>query len=304
MVELLNLQITIFLLIGIGFFVKRKKIVGKEGQKNLNDLVIYVILPCNILKAFMVEFEENMAQEFLAVLLLSIATQVLFVIYGKFIFNKYPEGKRKCLQYGTICSNAGFLGNPVAEGVFGSYGLVLASIFLIPMRIMMWSEGLATFSGNTDMKDTLKRVCTHPCIIACVIGIVLMISGYRFPEPITKTIGYLGNCNTAMSMCIIGMILEAIQFKELFDKTVLIYTLHRLVLLPLIILVGVYFLPVSSIVKGLIVLLSAMPAGATTSILASKYDMEPEFATKMVITSTLLSIPTICIWSIFLTTMI
>lgn len=304
MVELLNLQITIFLLIGIGFFVKRKKIVGKEGQKNLNDLVIYVILPCNILKAFMVEFEDNMAQEFLAVLLLSIATQVLFVIYGKLVFKKYPEGKRKCLQYGTICSNAGFLGNPVAEGVFGSYGLVLASIFLIPMRIMMWSEGLATFSGNTDMKDTLKRVCTHPCIIACVIGIVLMISGYRFPEPITKTIGYLGNCNTAMSMCIIGMILEAIQFKELFDKTVLIYTLHRLVLLPLIILVGVYFLPVSSIVKGLIVLLSAMPAGATTSILASKYDMEPEFATKMVITSTLLSIPTICIWSIFLTTMI
>ncbi|MDO4466555.1 MAG: AEC family transporter [Bacillota bacterium] len=304
MIALLNLQITIFLLIGVGFLIKRKNMVGKEGQKNLNDLVINVILPCNILKAFMVDFESSMAQEFLAVLLLSIATQVLFVIYGKIVFKKYPEGQRKCLQYGTICSNAGFLGNPIAEGVYGSYGLVLASIFLIPMRIMMWSEGLATFSGNKNMKDTMKKVCTHPCIVACVIGIVLMITGLRFPEPITKTIGYLGSCNTALSMCIIGMILEAIQWKELLDKTVLLYSFHRLILLPTIILLCLYFLPVSSIVKGLIVLLSAMPAGATTSILASKYEMEPEFATKMVITSTLFSIPTICLWSVFLKTMI
>ena len=46
--------------------------------------------------------------------------------------------------------------------------------------------------------------------------------------------------------------------------------------------------------------LAAMPAGATTSILAEKYDMEPAFATKMVIFSTLLSLPTICVWSMLL----
>ena len=304
MIELLNLQLTIFLLIFVGFIIKRLKIIGNEGQKNLNDLVIYVILPCNILKAFMVEFEESMFLEFLEVLFLSIGVQVLFVIYGKIVFRKQETGKRKCLQYGTICSNAGFLGNPVAEGVFGSYGLVLASIFLIPMRIMMWSEGLATFSGDKDMKNTMKKVCTHPCILACVLGIILMVTGFRFFEPITKTITYLGNCNTAMSMLIIGMILEAIDLKEFFDTTVLMYSFHRLVLLPLIVLGCIYFLPVSKVVIGVIVLLSAMPAGATTSILASKYNMEPEFATKMVITSTLLSIPTICIWSIFLTSVI
>ena len=51
---------------------------------------------------------------------------------------------------------------------------------------------------------------------------------------------------------------------------------------------------------GILVLLAAMPAGATTSILAEKYDMEPAFATKMVIFSTLLSLPTICVWSMLL----
>ena len=45
-------------------------------------------------------------------------------------------GHRKVMQYATVASNAGFLGNPVAEGVFGSVGLALASVYLIPQRIV------------------------------------------------------------------------------------------------------------------------------------------------------------------------
>ena len=48
------------------------------------------------------------------------------------------------------------------------------------------------------------------------------------------------------------------------------------------------------------VLLAAMPAPATTSMLSSKYDCAPDFATKMVITSTLCSIPTIFVWGLLL----
>ena len=31
-------------------------------------------------------------------------------------------------QYATVCSNAGFLGNPVAEGLYGSLGLLYACL--------------------------------------------------------------------------------------------------------------------------------------------------------------------------------
>ena len=41
------------------------------------------------------------------------------------------------LQYCTLVSNGGFLGNPVAEGVYGDMGLLYASLFLIPMRVVM-----------------------------------------------------------------------------------------------------------------------------------------------------------------------
>ena len=45
---------------------------------------------------------------------------------------------------------------------------------------------------------------------------------------------------------------------------------------------------------------AAMPAGATTTILASKYDCEEEFSVKLVVFSTAASLLTTPIWSLIL----
>ena len=300
METLITLQITIFLLVAVGFILKRIHIVGSQGQKNINDMVIYVILPCNILRAFLDSPAEGSFLSYLEVLLISVFIQIFCVIYGKVVFRKEPEGRQKCLRYGTICSNAGFLGNPIAEGVYGAEGLMLASIYLIPQRIMMWSSGLAVFSGTSDKKQTIKKVLTHPCILACILGIMFMLADIQLPPGLDGMVTALGNCNTAMSMMVIGMILADINVKDFWDKTVVKYTVHRLVVIPAAVYAVCRFLPLDRTAFGICVLLAAMPAGATTSILAEKYEMEPAFATKMVIFSTLLSLPTICIWSLLL----
>ncbi len=300
METLVTLQITIFLLVAVGFVLKRIHIVGPQGQKNINDMVIYVILPCNILRAFLDSPAENGFLSYLEVLIISVFIQAFCVIYGKIAFRKEPEGRQKCLRYGTICSNAGFLGNPIAEGVYGAEGLMLASIYLIPQRIMMWSSGLAVFSGTSDKKQTIKKVLTHPCILACILGIIFMLADIQLPPGLDGMVTAVGNCNTAMSMMVIGMILADINIRDFWDRTVVKYTIHRLIIIPAAVYAVCRFLPLDRTAFGICVLLAAMPAGATTSILAEKYDMEPAFATKMVIFSTLLSLPTICIWSLLL----
>ena len=205
------------------------------------------------------------------------------------------------LRYALICSNAGFLGNPIAEGLYGATGLMLASIYLIPQRIMMWSEGIAVYSGISDKKETVKKVVTHPCVLACMIGLVLLLTQADLPPVILTPVQTIGRCNTALSMMVIGMILAEINIKDLVDKTVVLYTIQRLVVIPLLIYVILTLLPVSPLVRGLSVILAAMPAGATTSMLASRYDRDPVFATKLVVFSTLCSIPAIIIWSAVLT---
>lgn len=300
MSDVLILQITMLILIIVGAVIKRIGIISETGQKNINDLVIYLVLPCNIVKSFMIDCDSEVFRQFALVLLISIGVQIVSVVIGKLLYSRKELGHRMSLQYGVICSNAGFLGNPVAEGVFGSIGLAMASVYLIPMRIMMWSSGIAIYTQSTDWKGTVKKVVTHPCIIACVLGLLLMVSQWQPPEVILKPITTIGSCNTALSMMVIGMILEEADLRTLFDWEVCAYSFLRLIVMPAVLYGLCLLLHVPVLVTGVCVLLTAMPAGATTSILASKYHADELFATKLVVTSTVLSMVTIPIWNMIL----
>ena len=70
MKTLLTLQLTIFLLVAVGFLIKKIHIIGPQGQKNINDLVIYLILPCNILHAFTQSAADGNFMKYLEILLI------------------------------------------------------------------------------------------------------------------------------------------------------------------------------------------------------------------------------------------
>ena len=301
MQNVLVLQITLFILIGTGALVKKKGLVSKEGQKNLTDLVIYVVLPCNIVTSFLSTEASGNLSDCTTILLVSVVIQVCSLLYGFLFYKKQPEGRKKSLRYGILCSNAGFLGNPVAEGLYGPTGLMLASVYLLPLRIMMWSEGLRIFApGGADKKTIFRKVLTHPCVLACLAGLALMLCRVSLPPVLSMPLSTIGRCNTALSMFVIGMVLADMDPKKLVDKDVVRYTLERLILIPCLVLIGCRLFHLNSLITGLSVVLAAMPAGATTSMLAVKYDQEPEFATRLVIFSTLCSIPTICMWSLLM----
>ena len=53
-------------------------------------------------------------------------------------------------------------------------------------------------------------------------------------------------------------------------------------------------------VTGVSVLLAAMPAGATTGMLASKYGRDPVFASRLIVFTTLCSLPALFLWTLVL----
>ncbi|MBQ6662830.1 MAG: AEC family transporter [Firmicutes bacterium] len=300
MEQILEMQATLFILIFVGFFLKKGGLISNEGQKNLTDLVIYIILPCNILTSFVTGSSEEFLRDGIAILLISVGIQFFCIFYGKLVYRRQSKDRQACLQYGTICSNAGYLGNAIAENAYGPSGLMYASVYLIPQRIMMWSEGLAIYSGTKNRKATIKKVLTHPSIIACELGTILLLTGMTLPAVIMTPLSTIGRCCMALSMIVTGMILTEIHPRSLLDKTLLWYSLNRLVIIPLIVYGVCLLLPISPLARGVSVLLAAMPAGTFTSILALKYDRDPAFATELVIVSTLLSIPAIMVWSMIL----
>lgn len=200
------------------------------------------------------------------------------------------------LQYGTICSNAGFLGNPLTEGIYGSMGLLYASIYLIPQRIIMWSAGVSFFTESPDKKTLVKKVVTHPCIVACMIGIIVMGLQITLPDFLFDTINNIGKCTTAITMILIGAILSEADLKTMVTKTTAAFSLLRLIIIPLMVFAGCLLTRMPMLVTGVSVVLAAMPAGTTTAILAVKYNGDEEFATKCVVLTTLLSMIMVPIW--------
>lgn len=298
--ELISLQLRMFLIMLLGLLFRKKNIISREGKKNLTDLVIYLILPCNIVQSFMIEFDSNVLMNFGLILLISVVIQLFCAGLARSLYRRVQESHRPVLMYATVASNAGFLGNPVAEGVFGSMGLALASVYLIPQRIVMWSAGVSYFTKGTDRKTILKRVVTHPCIIAVAVGMILMLTRVSLPSFLNAALKDIGSCNTAISMLVIGTILADVRFREMLDKSVFLFSGLRLILIPLAVYLGCHLFCVDALVTGVAVLLAAMPAASTTAILAAKYEGDAVYAGKCVVLSTVLSLAVTPVWSMVL----
>ena len=143
MMELMGMMLLMML---AGAFLRKKEIITADGKKCLTDVILYVILPCNIVKAYCIEIEADFWVKFSVVLLVAIMIQVLCLIFAKILYVKMNDGEKQVYQYATVCSNAGFMGNPLSQSVFGDLGLLYATIFLIPQRIVMWTAGVSYFT--------------------------------------------------------------------------------------------------------------------------------------------------------------
>lgn len=293
---LYEMQGMLFLLMIIGAVLKKMNIITDAGKSVLADLVIYVTLPCSILKSFEIEFNTGILKSSLTILIVSCLIQMVCYILNKFVYRGIREERKKVLLYATMTSNAGILGNPIAEGIFGAMGLFYASIYLIPQRIVMWSLGMTYFTESPDRKTLIKKVCTHPCIIAVSIGFLLMLAQYRISGFIGATIRSLSNANTAVSMLFVGTVLASATLKSLAEPITCYYSFIRLIVIPALVLGGCYLAGISGLVAGVSTVLAGMPAASVTAILASKYGGDEVFATKCVVFSTLLSMITVPIW--------
>lgn len=267
----------------------------------LTDLLIDVILPCNIALSFRIDIDREILANLGTGFLVAWVIQAVAWALSRALYRQHPDGTKQVLQYATVCSNGGFMGSPIAESVFGSMGLMYSAVFLIPQRIVMWSAGLTLFTEAPDKKTLAKKVLTHPCIIAVFVGMFLMLADPPLPAFLENAASALGSCNTPISMLMVGMILaEVDDIRSLFSWDILRYTIVRLVILPGIIFAGCRLAGIDRLVTGVAVLLTAMPAACMTTVLAAKYDGDVIFASKCVVFSTAMTLVSLPVWCMLL----
>ena len=280
-----------------GFLLCRTGVLKVRERDLVSSLVLHLLLPCSIFSSFRMEMNKDVLRTFLQILIVSTLIEVFSILISRFCYRRIAAGKRGIFQYATVVSNAGFLGNAVAEGVYGAEGLLYGQIYLIPLRIVMWTAGISFLSPDHDHSGALKKLLRHPCIIACELGLIRMIFQIPIPEMLDNTFISLGKCCSPMVMIFLGMILADVGFKTMVSKETLLLSLIRLILIPAAVLAACSLFHVGPLAAGISVLLAAMPVGSTTAILAEEYHADVEFAADAVVLSTLLSIALLPVWA-------
>jgi predicted permease len=291
-VAIIQIQIEIIILVALGFFVSKKGVFGPDARRDMTNVVIYVILPCNIFHSFETSLSPDKLWQCAIVFVIAFGAQLLYMLINKFAYNRFPTERRVVMQYATIVNNASFMGLPVIDSVFHETGVLYGSIVLVPLRIFMWTSGLSLLT-KTEKKQQFKILATHPCIWAVILGFAYLFSPVRLPAFLSSTIDVVGSCITFVSMFIVGSILSEVDFRTILDKACFYYSFIRLIGIPAVIFVVLKLLGIDPIVTGVSVLSAAMPAATMTAMLSAKYGHDSLFASKLIFVSTLLSLVTL-----------
>ena len=86
----------------------------------------------------------------------------------------------------------------------------------------------------------------------------------------------------------------------MLDGNTLFISVLRLAILPALLLAACRLVGIDPFLTGVCLLITGMPAGSTSAILAAKYGCDYTFATKCIVVSTLLSLVTIPLWAMIL----
>ncbi|MCX7695551.1 MAG: AEC family transporter [Caloramator sp.] len=285
--------IVLFLIMVVGYVSRKRGFINPQVNKSLSELLLNVTLPFMIIASFNFKFSKDMLNLGLKLFFISTIIHILLLLIGNVIYKKFKEDEYKVLWFITVFSNCGFMGYPVVESVYGKIGLFYAALFNIPFNILIWTAGVFIFSGRGDKKN-LRRALLNPGILSVFIGLIIFLFSISLPTPVIKTLEMVGSMTTPLSMIIIGSTLADAKIKSIFEGfSVYFGSFIRLIAIPLTVYFILNLIGLKDFYLTIPVIITAMPAAANTVIMAEKYGGNPEYASKVVFLTTILSVITI-----------
>ena len=287
-----ELQLTMFIMLAIGFFCAKRGMFTKEGRECLVSIFINVMIPCSVVSAFY----KNMTQDLLGkggLMVLAFTADLTFCwLIGKVLYIKIRSDEQGILKYATIISNAQFMGFPIIQAIFGQEGLMLASMAMIPSTIFTWTVALAQFT-SMDGKKGIKSVLKHPCFLSVVAGILLGALKIPLPSCMVDVLDRMGNCVMPIAMLIIGSILAGVKARSILDWKLYYFSAIRLIGIPAVMYLFFTAVKLDPLVRNVLVVMAGTPAGTITAMLAEEHGANAEFASQLILVSTLLSMITL-----------
>ncbi len=297
--------IVLFLLILVGYVIKKLKVISNDMNRDISNLVMNVALPAFIITAMNFSFKPEVLIKSGKLIMISSFIYFFVIIFSAFITKiiKVKGQTKDVFQYTIVFSNVGYMGYPVVKALMGDIGVFYAALYNLPFNILIWTIGVYFLTRNSDKGDgdnpdkglnlSIKRFI-NPGLVAIIIGFILFLFSIELPYPIYRTLEIMGSLTTPLAMIFIGSILADVKSTEIFtEKKVFIVCIIRLLILPLLVMLILKSLGFEEHLLTIPVIITAMPAAANAAIMASKFKNDYHLTSKIVFLSTFFSLFTI-----------
>ncbi len=294
MTEIVSKVLTFFVLIGIGFILRRTNLVDDLFAKGVSRFVLYVTLPALIVDSMNFEYSHEV---FSNSVILLMAGGVLYLILwfvglvsSKIL--KLTGDSRSVFLYAVLFGNVAYMGYPVVELIIGKEGVFYSAVFNIWFNVLTWTVGVRIMSRKAG--SSTRKAFLNPGIISVCIGLVLFFSPLKLPVFLDEALALLGESTIPLAMVVAGIILGNARLSTILkSRTVIFYSIVKLCIAPVIVFFLLSAVEMPAMVEKILIIMSAMPAAANTSIFARIFDSDYELSSKLIASSTLFSLITI-----------
>ncbi|UYV36955.1 AEC family transporter [Rhodobacteraceae bacterium D3-12] len=222
MLAILSITFPIYAAVALGYFSVRKGVFKPDHMPVFGGYVMNIALPALLFNAVA---SRNVSEVFnltyMAVFLVG-GLMTIALAWVWFTAMGYSPSRRAVAIMGTTCPNSGFIGYPVLLLTFPALaGQVLAlnmlveNFVLIPICLAMMEATKAGQDGHTLRKIAriLAGFFRRPMVIGLIAGLIVSLSGFALPDPVTRFLSMLAASASALALFVIGGSLVGLPFR-------------------------------------------------------------------------------------------
>ena len=162
-------MIILFILVIIGYYLSKKKMMDADFDRKLSGLVINVTCPSLILSSVMGDTLPD-KEKILPLLVVGFATYVILIGLA-FLLPRYLPVKssdRGIYSFMLAFGNVGFIGYPIVASIFGASAVFYASILNFPSTLLIFVFGtLFHTAWKCDCTCSITHYRLVNCACAC-----------------------------------------------------------------------------------------------------------------------------------------
>lgn len=313
----LQQMIIIFILIGTGMILFKRKMLSEEGSKQISGLIINVTNPALLICSALDDGPKASLRD-LGTALFAYAVIFALLIASAFLIPRLlrvPKKLHYAYQMLSVFGNVGFIGIPLASAVLGSESLIFVSIFNLLFNLLIYTFGIsllqraaagqakegALLPAEHSASGRLQKLVNAGTISAAVT-ILFYLGNFHVPVIISSALSYTGRATTLLSMLVLGVSVAQMSPKDIFSHPKLYaFTLLRQILIPIGCVLLMRCFIDNKLILNTMLLMVAVPAANMPLMLAKQMDMETDAISQGIILTTILSLVTIPVACLFLT---